>query len=165
MEAFLPGRNWGRASNARTLNGVCDRICDPIFPPVIICLFQVSERTNARLAQRSDQGDGGDKVQLSDNDALLANSNKTWKYHLCCKNRKYICYLQESSPAVLPRPAGSGVKCWIACPGFWLPRREGQPILVTMKYDQNYDYRNRDNGWIIKTRGWRIFMSTVELYA
>ena len=56
---------------------VCDKICDHIFPPVIICLYQVSERTNARLAQRSDQGDGGDKVQLFENNALLANSNKT----------------------------------------------------------------------------------------
>ena len=44
-----------------------------------MCLYQVSERTNARFAQRSDQGDGGDKVQLFENNALLANSNKTWK--------------------------------------------------------------------------------------
>ena len=43
----------------------------------------------------------------------------------------YISYLQESSPAVLPGPAGSGVKRRIACPGFRLPRREGQSILVS----------------------------------
>ena len=44
--------------------------------------------------------------------------------------------LQEPSPAVLSGPAGLGAERGIAGPCLRLPRREGQPILVTAKDDE-----------------------------